>query len=750
MYALLKPDRGIAHRDVIIAVCSFLTDFATRETLEIRKRDCKRYLVDKESPGKTANLGKASVTKESSPFKSTIKSARSIKLDTSKTFSNLDNEKTALENIKLNGTKYLRAIAATDLPESLVHVLADSVMDSQLSAYIVQAISALSLYAPLARKIGELGAMKDLVVVICNSENFRDPLVNICIDCIWNILEQDDSSDQVIIETLAREELIISLRWTLSKIIKEGYKLGDKKLRNELFILICYIVQTPKTHPYFLSREENDENFLEEILRYSSHDELVLTAAVSSKSISNRSSKAMWGTEPEDLEFKRLLWTCVSRLISTQLPEALDIVINSDFIPAILIYLDPTQKTLSITRWQEPQLKEIQRHSLDVIYHTLPLIPEYFQQQNGNYCLVNFLTSNNDPEHKYLTLKALEIASRFSFFKVELAEEGLFDILHDIIHSEKDYSLAIRELALAIISNTCTDCRSNQKEIRRKGWIELIKVNIKMLPPTVLGEPDQFMLGVIDCLWNAILQNKRSMLHFIDIEGVGTLLDYLDDCPEVHRRLIISCLCQLLKIPRAKTVFLHWNSHKTMSNASQLLIRIYEEEEKRLGVLYEQGGILKDPRRPLTYNESKGAKGFERLREALQAGEQSDIMLLRKKQLEFVRKRDLRASIYCVLSLVGFDSNEILPKEMQKMEVIRMYPEFRKGELLLDIKNELESVGIKPINDDKEYLEYCLREAYDQATNTIKNQSMIARESKKEEDKQLDEFYKSILRVKAN
>lgn len=738
MYALLKPERASPHRDVIIAVCAFLTDFATRETLD-------------REPGKTGNF-KTTLQKESSPFRTSIKSntARSAQLDLSKTFTKQENEKTALANIKLNGTKYLRAIAATDLPESLVHVLADSVMDPQLSAYIIQAISALSLYVPLAQKIGELGAMKDLVVVICNSENFRDPLVNICIDCIWNILEQDDTSDQVIIDTLAREELIISLRWTLSKIIKEGYKLGDKKLRNELFILICYIVQSPKTHQYFLSREENDENFLEEILRYSSHDELILTAAMASKSISSRSNKAMWGTDPEDLEFKRLLWTSVSRLISSSIPEALDIVINSDFIPAILVYLDPTQKTLSITRWQEPQLKEIQLHALDVIYHTLALIPEYFQQQNGNYCLVNFLTSHNDPDHKYLTLRALEVASQFSFFKVELAEEGLFDILHDIIQSDKDYSLNIRQLALSIISNTCTDCRSNQKEIRRKGWIELIKTNIKLLAPTVMGEPDQFMLGVIECLWNAILQNKRSMLHFIDTEGLGTLLDYLDECPEVHIRLIISCLCQLLKIPRAKNAFLHWNSHKTMSNASQLLIRIYEDEEKRLGVIYEQGGILKDPLRPLTYSESKGVKSFERLREALQAGVQSEIVLLRKKQLEFVRKRDLRASIYCVLSSVGFDSNEILPKEMQKMEVIRMYPDFRKGELLLDIKNELEAIGIKPIQDDKEYLDYCLREAYDQATNTIKNQSMIARESKKEEDKQLDEFYKSILKIKAN
>lgn len=185
-----------------------------------------------------------------------------------------------------------------------------------------------------------------------------------------------------------------------------------------------------------------------------------------------------------------------------------------------------------------------------------------------------------------------------------------------------------------------------------------------------------------------------------------------------------------------------------MANASQLLVRIYEEEESRLGVVYDKDGVLKDARRPLAFSQSKSTKGFERLKEALEAADQqSEVSILRKKQLEFARKRDLRASIFCSLSLVGFDCNELQPKERQKMEVIRMYPDFRKGELFLDIKNELESLGIRPTSDDGVWLNQCLEEAYEQASNTIKNQSMIAKENKRDDEQSLTEFYKTIVKT---
>ena len=657
-----------------------------------------------------------------------------------KTKSSVDSSEENFMNIvKKKGTKYLQAISQTTIPEGLVHVLADNVSHYEIAAQTVQTISSLSVFEPLAMKIGELGALKDLIVVVCNTQNFRDPLVNICIECIWNILEQ---SGEESIKSLAREELLLSLRWALQRVIKDGYKLTDRKLRNELMILITSVVARPETHQFLLNKDDFNESFLQELIRYGSYDEITLAS-------SGTGGKPMWSTEIEDLEFKKLVWTAVCRTVSSGITEAISIVEDSDFLPALLLYLDPSQNNQTISRWEDPEVKELQIHTLQSIFHILPLFQEHFQQQNGNYCLVHFLSTYSDIERKFVTLKALEVASQCIEFKLELAEEGLFDTLLDIVQSETDYPLHARELALSIVSNACKECRDNQKEIRRKGWIEVLKANLKPLPPTVNGEPDQFILSLLDCIWHGVLSNKRSTLHFIDIEGISTVLDFLDDCLEVHRRLVISCLCKLLKVQRGKMSFTQWNSRKDMANSPQLLIKIYEQEEERLGITYTEDRVLKDPQRPLAYTESKSTKGFERLREALEEAEkQSEMSQLRKKQLEFVRKRDLRASIYCCLSQVGFDSNELTPRERQKMEVIRMYPDFRKGELFLDIKNELESLGIRPTSDDRNWLHQCLNEAFEQASNTIKNQSMIAREHKRDEEQALSEFYQTILKSK--
>ena len=93
-------------------------------------------------------------------------------------------EENPMITLKKKGTKYLQSIAATTISEGIVHILADNVNNYEIAAQIVQSISALSVYEPLAMRIGELGALKDLIVVVCNAPNFRDPLVNICIECI--------------------------------------------------------------------------------------------------------------------------------------------------------------------------------------------------------------------------------------------------------------------------------------------------------------------------------------------------------------------------------------------------------------------------------------------------------------------------------------------------------------------------------------------------------------------------------------
>ncbi len=200
-------------------------------------------------------------------------------------------------------------------------------------------------------------------------------------------------------------------------------------------------------------------------------------------------------------------------------------------------------------------------------------------------------------------MKALLNTSNGDEFKKDFAEKGIMDILLDIVQNTKDNPLDMREMAFNIISNISKDCRPNQKEFRRKGGIEIIKDNLSYTEVDQSGNASTFLLGVLDCLKNTVFSNKRSELHFLDIEGVYVLLDLIETCENSLKRLTLSALCTILENNKSFQYFVEWNSSRSTINATQLLIRLYEEEDNRFGVKYNNG-ILEDVTRPLLPRES--------------------------------------------------------------------------------------------------------------------------------------------------
>lgn len=170
--------------------------------------------------------------------------------------------------------------------------------------------------------------------------------------------------------------MVLSLRRPFERVLREGYKLDDKCLRNELCILINYVVTSHASHKFFLEKETpNDSSFLEAILYYSTHDELNNkinfvgdnTAAsnannntINNNGTTNGGVKPLFTTRDEDVEFKKLLWTSILYLVrDPENIEAHQCLIDKNFMLALLMYIDPNNQSLSTHRWQPPQLKEI-------------------------------------------------------------------------------------------------------------------------------------------------------------------------------------------------------------------------------------------------------------------------------------------------------------------------------------------------------------------------------------------------------
>jgi hypothetical protein len=147
--------------------------------------------------------------------------------------------------------------------------------------------------------------------------------------------------------------------------------------------------------------------------------------------------------------------------------------------------------------------------------------------------------------------------------------------LIQIIEQGTEVNLDLREYALNIISNLCRGNRENQKEFRRNRGIENLKKNLAYSLVEQTGNSSTFLLSVLDCLSSAVYGNKRSELHFLDIEGVYVLLDLAETCEFCLKRLCLSSICTILENPKSFQYFVEWSSSKSTYNASQLLIKLY-------------------------------------------------------------------------------------------------------------------------------------------------------------------------------
>ena len=87
------------------------------------------------------------------------------------------------------GTRNLIAISKSEVPESLVSILAGGARYKDLLISVIEAIGSTALYIKVAERYAYMGVMKDLVRIFTESPDFRSYAVSIAMDAIWNLVE---------------------------------------------------------------------------------------------------------------------------------------------------------------------------------------------------------------------------------------------------------------------------------------------------------------------------------------------------------------------------------------------------------------------------------------------------------------------------------------------------------------------------------------------------------------------------------
>ena len=218
-----------------------------------------------------------------------------------------------------------------------------------------------------------------------------------------------------------------------------------------------------------------------------------------------------------------------------------------------------------------------------------------------------------------------------------------------------------------------------------------------------------------------------------------------------------------------------------MRNSTQLLIKLYEDEDEKYQVRYKEGVLQNTewPLNPKDHVESlsaldkemtsesdsnymnyvqkrnaqriqklKSLKGFAKLKDALQASEADSeagaeaylIRMLRDKCKMF----DLRGIIFSILYRTGFERNELNPAERQRLEIIQIYPQLRIGEIWKEIQLELVQKGVEPTSDDDHWMLMSIEEFNELVMTCANTQKLIARESRKQQEEDLSKFFEVI------
>ncbi len=299
-----------------------------------------------------------------------------------------------LSTLQAEGTRNLRLISNSKILESLVYIITRRQYEDEFMIIVINTILNCALYKVNAEKLANLGILKDLVQLIADSSDFRSLKVRVCIEAIWNILENGGKKACLM---MAFEEIVNSLFYTFTNVIQKCFRLEDRNTRNDICILINYVVSIAESHSYFIYKDEdsnaNKVSFLDVLLKYATYDETIsiqteIDYDIKSGEIDAHDNKKknvidpkdfFLTTSPEDVEFKKIIWTSVLYIIKENhyKPEVIEVLQNYRFLSCLLLYLDPeAMKYSCISRWQQPQLKDIQILCMNILLNIIPLYQE--------------------------------------------------------------------------------------------------------------------------------------------------------------------------------------------------------------------------------------------------------------------------------------------------------------------------------------------------------------------------------------
>ncbi|XP_055076754.2 cilia- and flagella-associated protein 69 [Misgurnus anguillicaudatus] len=518
-------------------------------------------------------------------------------------------------------------------------------------------------------------------------------------EILWNLLE--NGSIEEVTTQLSNMDCIDSLKQAFLHQLLNGFRHYDQQLRNDLLVLTSLIAANPNA-PLTESGFVKHLALLATFPELKSHNPLVRNLRLS--------------FNQEDFEMKKLLLNVIV-VLSKDL-AALQLFKEGRVMLALMLSIKPRSCDIHSSRrsWTSSQQEELQLQALATLSMLAPLMLDDYIMCQANTCLLLLLDwclqedsfrgqghsfhgtggrGGKKAQMRYCIRVLRSVVCLGNELVIQdLCDQGgigqLLGVLRWFLRqkeTEDDVSLEIQMDIQVILSALC-EGDMHRKELFGSDGVEILLQYLNMDPHLIFGGlgHNKLLLSTVDCVWSCVVGCFNTEDVFLERRGIHLLLHLLQVSPRHMLSMLIGTLLELCENRQALAHMLSWCGEKDAS-APQLLLKIWREEEKLMGITRDQRGIITDVKQPIisqTEDEPSSHDFSASVRDVSES---------------------LCANIYCILSKLGFKRlSGLSTEDYITLSIISQYLDFKVAEVWAEVSAELSDEGLTPISSDEEAL----------------------------------------------
>uniref|UniRef100_A0A8C9RLV8 Cilia and flagella associated protein 69 n=1 Tax=Scleropages formosus TaxID=113540 RepID=A0A8C9RLV8_SCLFO len=550
-------------------------------------------------------------------------------------------------------------------------------------------------------------------------------------EVLWNLLEKGNKEE--VTSQLSSLDCILSLKEAFLNQLFNGFRQYDLQLRNDLLVIISLIAENPKA-PLI------ESGLAKELVSSFTFPE------IKSQNPLLRSLKLSFNYE--DYEMKKLLFNTIVVMLSD--PCALQLFKEGSVLLALFYHVNPSKK-LEKCCWSSVQQQELQLQALATLVSVAPLMLDDYLSCQGNTRLLLLLEwcaeqdgyfgqghsfhgtggrGSKKAQLRYCLRLLRTMASLANeTLNQDLCDEGAITQLLGIImqveaaYEEDAITLEITTDIQLILSALCED-HLHRKELFGSDGVEMTIHFLKTSAGKFysgLGH-NKLIISTVDCVWSCIVGCDTTEDLFLEKGGVFLLLDLLESSPTGIHSVVLGTVLELCDNPRTVSLIGAWRGWAGHT-AARLLVQLWKEEERELGVKRDHHGGIVDTKNPiLSAYQGKDPESLEPLPADKPSAAVMDVM------------ENLRAKIYSIFCKIGFeDLPGLTAADYVTIAIIRRYLDFKVGEVWDEITRELEAEEVRPISPDVEALQAIAKATEDKVKIATSEQAELLEKQRQQD-----------------